>query len=73
MEINMWEESIRLELLASAVKKAVDAYDKTGDKKAFDEVYRDLRIEFPTLSEREIWQVIGLCGKVRVDKNSKEK
>ncbi len=27
--------------------------------------YCFLRIEFPTLSENEIWQVIGLCGKVR--------
>lgn len=61
----MWEESIRLELLASAVKKAADAYDKNGDNRAFDDIYRDLRIEFPTLTEREIWQVIGLCTKVR--------
>ena len=61
----MWEESIRLELLASAVKKAADAYDKNGDNRAFDDIYRDLRIEFPTLTEREIWQVIGLCAKVR--------
>ena len=60
----MWEDSIRLELLAAGVERAVRAFEKTHDSRAFDEIYRDLRIEFPTLSESEINQVIGLCAKV---------
>jgi len=77
--VYMWEESIRLELLSSgmarAIKNAGFMDGKGGGKNgsqggpyvnagAFSEIYRDLRIEFPTLSEREIWQVIGLCAKV---------
>ncbi len=60
----MWEESIRLELLAAAAVKAIKAYETGHDSRVFDGLYRDLRIEFPTLSEAEIRQVIGLCAKV---------
>ena len=50
----MWEESIRLELLAAAAVKAIKAYETGHDSRVFDGLYRDLRIEFPTLSEAEI-------------------
>ena len=60
----MWEESIRLELLASGVVKAAEEFDKKHDRKVFEQAYLDLRLEFPTLSERELWQLIGLCVKV---------
>ena len=60
----MWEDSIRLELLASGMVRAIKACGKSRDNSAFQDIYRDLRIEFPTLSEREIWQVIGLCTRV---------
>ncbi len=61
---DMWDESIRLELLAAAAVKAIRAYEKEHDGRVFDGLYRDLRIEFPTLSQSEIMQVIGLCAKV---------
>ena len=64
MTKNMWEESIRLELLATAAVRAIKAYETEHDNRVFDDLYRDLRIEFPTLSEQEIRQVIGLCVKV---------
>ncbi|MBR6381809.1 MAG: hypothetical protein IKS07_09085 [Lachnospiraceae bacterium] len=60
----MWEESIRLELLALGVGRVMKARGGPDEKKEFQDLYRDLRIEFPTLSEREIWEIIGLCVKV---------
>ena len=60
----MWDESIRLELLASGIKTAIEAFESKHDRKAFDRVYLDMRLEFPTLSEQELWQLIGLCVKV---------
>ena len=60
----MWEESIRLDLLASGVFKAAEEYDIKHDRKAFEQAYLDLRLEFPTLSEHELWQLIGLCMKL---------
>ena len=60
----MWEESIRLELLASGITKAVEAFNAKHDRKEFEQAYLDLRLEFPTLSEQELWQLIGLCVKV---------
>ncbi len=61
----MWEESIRLELLKAGIIKATDTYKATNDPKSFDRIYLDLRLEFPTLSEQEIWKLIGLCVKLR--------
>ncbi|MCR5685994.1 MAG: hypothetical protein K6G81_11355 [Lachnospiraceae bacterium] len=60
----MWDESIRLELLALGVAKAAEGFDRTRDKTEYDAVYLDLRQEFPTLSQKEIWQLIGLCVKL---------
>ena len=59
----MWDESIRLELMAVEVTKAAAGFEKSRDKSVFDRIYLDMRQEFPTLSEKEIWQLIGLCVK----------
>ena len=60
----IWNDGIRLELLALGVVRAIKESGLPGDYSKYSEVYRDLRIEFPTLSEQEIWEVIGLCVKV---------
>ncbi|MCR5684429.1 MAG: hypothetical protein K6G81_03290 [Lachnospiraceae bacterium] len=60
----MWDESIRLELMAAEAVKAAKEFKTTRDKGAFDRIYLDMRQEFPTLSEKELWELIGLCVKV---------
>ena len=65
----MWEESIRLELLAENLCRAIkecgtsDNVQSSHAADAFEGIYLDLRREFPTLSQQEIWQIIGLCSK----------
>ena len=59
----MWDESIRLELLALGVTKAAKEFARKHDQREFERIYLDLRQEFPTLSEKEIWQLIGLVVK----------
>ncbi len=41
--------------------QAIEAFCLRHDEKVFNQVYLDLKKEFPNLSENKIWKIIGLC------------
>ncbi len=68
----MWDSNIRLELLSANIVQALDDYLRRGSDRAFTQVLSDLKKEFPSLSEQEIWSIIGLCVNVYASNNSEE-
>ena len=50
--------------MASGMVKAIEEFNSKKDRRSFDQIYLDLRLEFPTLSEKELWNLIGICVKV---------
>lgn len=60
----MWDSNIRLELISSEIIQAIEAFCVRNDSKVFGTVISNLRKEFPSLSDQEIWQIIGLCVNV---------
>lgn len=57
----MWDSNIRLELISGNVVQAIDAFLVRNDERVFEQTLSGLRKEFPSLSENELWQIIGLC------------
>lgn len=57
----MWDSNIRLELISSEIIQAIEAFCVRNDSKVFGTVITNLKKEFPSLSDQEIWQIIGLC------------
>ena len=60
----MWDSNIRLELISSEIIQAIEAFCVKNDSKVFGTVISNLKKEFPSLSDQEIWQIIGLCVNV---------
>lgn len=60
----MWDSNIRLELISSEIIQALEAFCVRNDSKVFGTVIPNLKKEFPSLSDQEIWQIIGLCVNV---------
>ncbi len=60
----MWDSNIRLELISSEIIQAIEAFCVRNDSKVFGPVISNLKKEFPSLSDQEIWQIIGLCVNV---------
>lgn len=60
----MWDSNIRLELISSEIIQVIEAFCVRNDSKVFGTVISNLRKEFPSLSDQEIWQIIGLCVNV---------
>lgn len=60
----MWDSNIRLELISSEIIQAIEAFSVRNDSKVFGTVISNLKKEFPSLSDQEIWQIIGLCVNV---------
>lgn len=60
----MWDSNIRLELISSEIIQAIEAFCVRNDSKVFGTVISNLKKEFPSLSDQEIWQIIGLCVNV---------
>jgi len=60
----MWDSNIRLELISSEIIQAIEAFCVRNDSKVFGTVISNLKKEFPSLSDQEMWQIIGLCVNV---------
>ena len=60
----MWDSNIRLDLISSEIIQAIEAFCVRNDSKVFGTVITNLKKEFPSLSDQEIWQIIGLCVNV---------
>lgn len=60
----MWDSNIRLEIISSEIIQAIEAFCVRNDSKVFGTVISNLKKEFPSLSDQEIWQIIGLCVNV---------
>lgn len=60
----MWDSNIRLELISSEIIQAIEAFCVRNYSKVFGTVISNLKKEFPSLSDQEIWQIIGLCVNV---------
>ena len=68
----MWDSNIRLELISREIIQAIDAFCVRNDSKVFGTVITNLKKEFPSLSEQEIWQIIGLCVNVYSGKEAEK-
>ena len=68
----MWDSNIRLELISREIIQAIDAFCVRNDSKVFGTVITNLNKEFPSLSEQEIWQIIGLCVNVYSGKEAEK-
>lgn len=68
----MWDSNIRLELISSELIQAIEAFCVRNDSKVFGTVITNLKKEFPSLSEQEIWQIIGLCVNVYSGKEAEK-
>lgn len=68
----MWDSNIRLELISSEIIQAIDAFCVRNDSKVFGTVITNLKKEFPSLSDQEIWQIIGLCVNVYSGKEAEK-
>jgi len=60
----MWDSNIRFELITNDIVQAIDSFSVRNDNKAFEKAVVNLKKEFPSLSDQEIWQIIGLCVSV---------
>ena len=68
----MWDSNIRLELISREIIQAIDAFCVRNDSNVFGTVITNLKKEFPSLSEQEIWQIIGLCVNVYSGKEAEK-
>lgn len=68
----MWDSNIRIELISSEIIQAIEAFCVRNDSKVFGTVITNLKKEFPSLSEQEIWQIIGLCVNVYSGKEAEK-
>ena len=68
----MWDSNIRIELISSEIIQAIEAFCVRNDSKVFGTVITNLKKEFPSLSEQEIWQIIGLCVNVYSGKETEK-
>ncbi|MGN1198887.1 MAG: phospholipase D-like domain-containing protein [Acetatifactor sp.] len=68
----MWDSNIRIELISSEIIQAIEAFCVRNDCKVFGTVITNLKKEFPSLSEQEIWQIIGLCVNVYSGKEAEK-
>ena len=68
----MWDSNIRIELISSEIIQAIEAFGVRNDSKVFGTVITNLKKEFPSLSEQEIWQIIGLCVNVYSGKEAEK-
>ena len=68
----MWDSNIRLDLISSEIIQAIEAFCVRNDSKVFGTVITNLKKEFPSLSEQEIWQIIGLCVNVYSGKEAEK-
>ena len=68
----MWDSNIRLELISREIIQAIDAFCVRNDSKVFGTVITNLKKEFPSLSDQEIWQIIGLCVNVYSGKEAEK-
>ena len=68
----MWDSNIRLELISGNVVQAIDAFLVRNDERVFEQTLSGLRNEFPSLSENELWQIIGLCVSVYGSKQAEK-
>ena len=68
----MWDSNIRLELISSEIIQAIEAFCVRNDSKVFGTVITNLKKEFPSLSDQEIWQIIGLCVNVYSGKDAEK-
>ena len=68
----MWDSNIRLELISSDIIQAIEAFCVRNDSKVFGTVVTNLKKEFPSLSDQEIWQIIGLCVNVYSGKEAEK-
>ena len=68
----MWDSNIRLELISSEIIQAIEAFCVRNDSKVFGTVITNLKKEFPSLSDQEIWQIIGLCVNVYSGKEAEK-
>ena len=60
----MWDSNLRLEILSGNIVQAIDAFVLRNDEKVFGQALIGLKKEFPSLSDKELWQIIGLCVSV---------
>lgn len=68
----MWDSNIRIELISSEIIQAIEAFCVRNDSKVFGTVITNLKKEFPSLSDQEIWQIIGLCVNVYSGKEAEK-
>lgn len=68
----MWDSNIRLELISREIIQAIDAFCVRNDSKVFGTAITNLKKEFPSLSDQEIWQIIGLCVNVYSGKEAEK-
>ena len=68
----MWDSNIRFELISSEIIQAIEAFCVRNDSKVFGTVITNLKKEFPSLSDQEIWQIIGLCVNVYSGKEAEK-
>ena len=68
----MWDSNIRLELISSEIIQAIEAFCVRNDSKVFGTVITNLKKEFSSLSDQEIWQIIGLCVNVYSGKEAEK-
>lgn len=68
----MWDSNIRLDLISSEIIQAIEAFCVRNDSKVFGTVITNLKKEFPSLSDQEIWQIIGLCVNVYSGKEAEK-
>ncbi len=60
----MWDSNIRLDLISNSIVQAIEAFCLRNDDKVFGQTVLNLKKEFPSLSDQEIWQIIGICVSV---------
>ena len=60
----MWNSNIRLELITKEIVQAIESFNIKNEDKVFANIIAKLKKEFPSLSEQEVWQVMGLCVSV---------
>jgi phosphatidylserine/phosphatidylglycerophosphate/cardiolipin synthase-like enzyme len=57
----MWNTSIKAEYLAAKIIQAIEAYSLRGADSVLDDAIRELKKQFPSCSDSEITDILGLC------------
>ena len=68
----MWNTNVRLDYLSGLIRNEINNYSLTKDASIFDNIIKELHIDFPECNDEELLKIIQLCIKTAENKNEEK-